>query len=102
MSARSRGATCLHRAPNGALPYFCDESYKHFAPTEQRHSLLELFQKPYIVLEKQTYVVKLVHQGAHAIDTETKSETRILLRIDTNSAQDIRMHHAGTNKLDPA
>src|SRR6185369_4596858 len=64
-------------------------------------ALLKLFQEPHIVLEQQPYIVELVHQPAHAIDAETKSESRILLRIDTDRTQHIRMHHSATTQLNP-
>src|SRR6185369_5256298 len=64
-------------------------------------ALLEFFQKPHIVLKQQPYVVELVHQPAHPIDAEAKSESGILLRIDTNHAQHVGMHHAATTQLDP-
>jgi hypothetical protein len=65
-------------------------------------ALLKLFQKPHIVLKKQTYVVEFVHQPAHAIDTKPESESGILLRVNANGAQYIRMHHSRTTQLDPA
>ena len=64
-------------------------------------ALLEFFQETHIVLEQQPYVVELVHQPAHAIDAETKSETGILLRIDANHPQHVRMNHARATQLDP-
>ena len=64
-------------------------------------ALLEFFQETHIVLEQQPYIVELVHQPAHAIDAETKSESRILLRIDTDRTQHVRMHHSATTQLNP-
>src|SRR5215213_2205439 len=72
-----------------------------FAPEEQT-ALLKLFQEPDVVLEKQANVVELIHQRAHAIDSQTKRKPRILLRIHSDGAQHVRMHHSGTAQLDPA
>ena len=65
-------------------------------------ALLKLFQEPDIVLEEQPDVVELVHQRAHAVDSEAKREPGILLWIDADRAQHVWMHHAGTAQLDPA
>src|SRR5262249_31571941 len=77
------------------------EIQKVFKPVVTNEHLFEFFQKPHVVLKKQPDIVEFVHQRGHAIDSETKRETGIPLRIDTHCAQDVRMHHAGTTQLDP-
>ena len=84
-NSRSVGATCAYIALLRSATNYGVASYKHLAPPEQKTStascgaknilllrsnsrLLKLLQKPDVVLEEQSNVVKLIHQRAHAID----------------------------------
>ena len=63
--------------------------------------LFELLEEPYVVLEHMPDVVDIEKHRSHSFETETESEARIDLRVNSNSFQHIRMDHSGTAQFDP-
>src|SRR5262245_54861338 len=62
----------------------------------------KLFQKPQIVLVKQSDVLHPVPQNRNALDADAPGKTRIPLGIVPDGLEDRRMHHAAAAQLDPA
>src|SRR5262244_1076295 len=62
----------------------------------------ELRQEAHVVLEEQTDVVDLVPENGHPLHAHAEGPARDLLGIVAHVAQDVGMHHAGAQNLDPA
>src|ERR1700730_17949301 len=65
-------------------------------------SPLELPQKTHVVLEEQAKVVHVVPEHRQPVQPGAKGEAGIMLRVDAAVAKHLRMHHAGTQDLQPA
>src|SRR6266498_439929 len=64
--------------------------------------LIKLFQKAHVILEEQTNVVESVHQRYHAVNSQAKSKSGKLGRIDASSAQNVGVNHARPAKFYPS
>src|SRR5215467_9704677 len=62
----------------------------------------ELREEAHVVLEEQTDVVDLVLENGHPLHAHAEGPARDLLGIVAHVAQDVRVHHAGAQNLDPA
>jgi|GEM_PF-4455566 len=61
--------------------------------------LLKLLQKSHIILEKHPKIVDLITEHCDALDTHSKSKSRIFFRIDTTSQKNCRVYHTATHDL---
>src|SRR5262247_420140 len=61
----------------------------------------ELKQEAHVVLEEQTDVVDLVLEDGHPLHAHAEGPARNLLGIVAHVAQDVGMHHARAQDLDP-
>src|SRR5690606_19547089 len=64
--------------------------------------LPELLEEAQIVLEEQPQVVHPVAQHREPLDAHAERIAAVLLRIDAHVVQDVRMHHAAAEDLEPA
>src|SRR5262244_1574419 len=62
----------------------------------------ELREEAHVVLEEQTDVVNLVLENGHPLHAHAEGPARDLLGIVAHVAQDVGVHHAGAQNLDPA
>src|SRR5215471_2267950 len=61
----------------------------------------ELREEAHVVLEEQADVVDLVLEDGHALHAHAKGPARDFLRVVAHVAQDVGMHHARAQDLDP-
>src|SRR5581483_2955041 len=74
-------------------------------PMRRDLHLRKLFQKTNISLEQQLDVINSVLQHGNAVNAHAKGKAANLLRIVAiifNEFEDVRVHHAATQQLDPA
>src|SRR5256885_3517289 len=74
-------------------------------PMRRNLHLCKLFQKTNISLEQQLNVVNSILQHRNAVNAHAKGKAADLLRIVAvvfNKFEDVRVHHAATQQLDPA
>src|SRR5690606_19691916 len=64
--------------------------------------LPELLEKTQVVLEEQTQVVHAVTQHREPLDSHAECVAAVLLGIDAHVTEDVRMHHAAAQDLEPA
>ena len=62
---------------------------------------LELLQETDIVLEIEADVIGTVLEHGHAFDSEAEGETAVFGTVDTAVFQDVGIHHAAAENLDP-
>ncbi len=62
----------------------------------------ELLEEAQIVVEEQAQVVDAVAQHRQALHAHAEGITGVLLGIDTDRGEHIRMHHAAAQQLQPA
>jgi len=70
-----------------------------FLPLKRRP---KLFQKPYIIFKKQSYIINLIFEHGYPFNSHPKSETGINLRINSTVIKNIGINHSTSQDLNPS